>query len=301
MKKPNFFIAGAPKSGTTALSEYLREHPNIFITTPKEPNFFADDMPKRYMVNTLDNYLALYNKCNSNHYAAGEASVFYLYSSCALKNINHFNNKAKIIVMLRNPVDLVHSLHSQYIFNFTENEKDFEKAWYLQESRKTGINLPQNCRVAKILQYKPIGMIGSQVEKLYNIFPEKQVMLILFDDFVLSNKQVYEEVLKFLQVPTDGRLSFPLINESKKPLFNNVGRLIHDPPNFVRKAAHIIFKASGVDAGEFIARFISSLNSRKEKRKGISPDFRKKLIMEFSCEINKLSKILNRDLSHWMH
>ena len=62
MKKPNLFIVGAPKCGTTALSEYLRQHPNVFMTNPKEPNFFADDMPKRYIAKTIDDYISLYSK-----------------------------------------------------------------------------------------------------------------------------------------------------------------------------------------------------------------------------------------------
>jgi hypothetical protein len=299
MKKPNLFIAGAPKSGTTALSKYLSEHPNVFIATPKEPNFFSDDMPKRYIAQSLEDYLLLFKNSDSNHSVAGEASVFYLYSSCALQNIYNFNNQAKIIVLLRNPVDIVYSLHSQYIYNFTEDEKDFEKAWNFQESRKIGLNLPANCRVPKILQYKDIAMLGNQVEKLFSIFPNDQVKLILFDDFADSTKEVYEDVLKFLGVPSAGKASFPRINENRIPRALKLNRFLHKPPKFIREIVRILFKTFGFDAGEIIMRFISDLNSRKVERKRLSPDFQKKLITEFQEDIHKLSNIINRDLSHW--
>lgn len=299
MKKPNFFIVGAPKSGTTALSKYLSEHPNVFITTPKEPNYFSDDMPKRYIAQSLEDYLLLFKNSDSNHSVTGEASVFYLYSSCALQNIYNFYNQAKIIVLLRNPVDIVYSLHSQYIYTFTEDEKDFEKAWNFQESRKMGLNLPANCRVPKILQYKDIAMLGNQVEKLFSIFPNDQVKLILFDDFADSTKEVYEDVLKFLGVPTVRKASFPRINENRIPRILKLNRFLHKPPNFIRKIVRILYKTFGIDTGEIIMRFISDLNSCKVERKGLAPDFRKKLITEFQEDIHKLSNIINRDLSHW--
>jgi sulfotransferase family protein len=299
MKKPDLFIAGAPKSGTTALSKYLSEHPNVFITTPKEPNFFSDDMPKRYIAQSLEDYLLLFKNCNSNHYVSGEASVYYLYSSCALQNIYNFYKQAKIIVLLRNPVDIVYSLHSQYIYNFTEDEKDFEKAWNFQESRKMGLNLPVNCKIPKILQYKDIAMLGNQVEKLFSIFSKDQVKLILFEDFVDSTKEVYEDVLKFLGIPSVGKASFPRINENRIPRVLKLSHFLHNPPNIIRKIVRILYNTFGIDAGEKFMRFISDLNSCKVERKRMSPDFRKRLITEFQEDIHKLSIIINRDLSHW--
>lgn len=299
MKKPNFFIVGAPKSGTTALSQYLSEHPNVFMTNPKEPNYFSDDMPKRYIARSLEDYLLLFKNSNSSHSVSGEASVFYLYSSCALQNIYNFNKQAKIIVLLRNPVDIVYSLHSQYVYNFVEDEKDFEKAWNLQESRRIGLNLPGNSRVPKILQYKDVAMLGNQVEKLFNIFPNDQVKLILFDDFADFTKKVYEDVLRFLGVPIVGKASFARVNENKIPRIFKLNRFLHNPPDFIRKIVQILYKTFGIDIGEIIMRFILNLNSRKVERKRMSPDFRKKLITEFQEDILKLSNIINRDLSHW--
>ena len=110
MPIPNFFIVGAPKCGTTALCEYLKYHPNVFMSTPKEPHYFAEDFERYRHVKTEDKYLALFGDCNDRHLMIGEASVFYLRSTRAVSLIRDFNPDAKIIVMLRNPVDMVYSL-----------------------------------------------------------------------------------------------------------------------------------------------------------------------------------------------
>ena len=90
-KSPNFFLVGGPKCGTTAMVEYLRTHPDIFISEPKEPNFFADDMPKMKYVDSLKAYLNLFNKVKHEK-VIGDASIFYMFS-----NINKFHITILII------------------------------------------------------------------------------------------------------------------------------------------------------------------------------------------------------------
>ncbi len=156
MTQPNFFIVGAPKSGTTALSDYLRDHPNIFFSEPKEPHYFAQDFEKYRLTKTLEEYLSLFDESTPNHLAIGEGSVFYLFSSVALKKIYEFDPQAKIIVMLRNPVDLVYSFHSQQLFSADEDEQSFEKAWRLQGVRQQGKHIPRKNRNTNFLNYASI-------------------------------------------------------------------------------------------------------------------------------------------------
>jgi len=216
MKKTNFFIVGAPKSGTTALSEYLRTHPQIFMSNPKEPQYFCTDMPWIRGFTQLEAYLNLYEDCNSVQVAIGEASVTYLYSSEALYNIHQFNKDAKIIVMVRNPVDMVYSLFSELRYIFTEDQKSFEMAWNLQETRKRGKNLPWawfpwSCGETKLLQYGQVGKLGKQIERAYSIFHPEQVKVIIFDDFTTNTKKTYEDVLLFLGLDYGNRTEFPKI------------------------------------------------------------------------------------------
>ena len=125
---PNFFLAGAPKCGTTSLSEYLRAHPNVFMCCPKEPFYFDDDLTRIHAVGSFDDYLALFRNCGEEHLAVGEASTCYLFSRNAMKRIHAFNDEAKIIVMFRNPADFLPSLHAELLFNFNEDQEDFTEA-----------------------------------------------------------------------------------------------------------------------------------------------------------------------------
>ena len=86
-KKPNFFIVGAPKCGTTALASYLNEHSKIFVSNPKEPHYFATDFPRYRLYDSLKQYLDIFNDAKSENVAIGEASVFYMYSRGYKKNI----------------------------------------------------------------------------------------------------------------------------------------------------------------------------------------------------------------------
>ena len=213
--KPNFFIIGAPKCGTTALCQYLDEHPKIFISTPKEPHYFATDFPKMMHVNKADDYFELFESADKECVAIGEGSVWNFYSEVAVKNIINFDKDAKIIVMLRNPVDLVYSMHSQHLVTLDENEDDFINAWALQSERKKGNKLPPKCREPKLLQYGVFGKLGDQLERLYSTVPKEQVHVIVFDEFTLDTRGCYENVLKFLGVASDNRSEFPRINENK--------------------------------------------------------------------------------------
>ena len=297
--KPNFFIVGAPKCGTTALSEYLRVHPNIFMSDPKEPMYFSKDI-KKIRVPSISwvEYINLFQECEDEHVAIGEASVNYLISSVAISNIHYFNEKAKIIVMLRNPVDMVQSLHSQRVYSQMENETDFEKAWNLQDSRKKGMNLPNNYKYAFDLMYKDFAMYGNQMERLFSIFPREQVKIIFFDDFKRSTQEIYGEILDFLNVPFDGRTDFPIMNANKtiriywlESILRKIINKFERPANKIKKKLRI--KKFGVDK-------ILLLNTRHIKRTSISPSFRDELLNEFKGDVEKLSYLLNKDLSNWL-
>jgi hypothetical protein len=175
--RPNVFIVGAPKCGTTALSQYLRGHPQVFFCSPKEPHYFATEFPGYRAVTCEVDYLNLFSAAGPHHNALAEGSVYYLYSGQALERIRRFNPDARIIAMLRDPVDLVYSLHAQLLYSGNEIEEDFERAWDLQDERAHGRHLPRNCQDPKVLLYREVGKLGEQCERLLGIFPRTQVKL----------------------------------------------------------------------------------------------------------------------------
>lgn len=302
MKAPDFFIIGAPKCGTTALNDYLNGHPNIFMGT-KETHYFASDMPKSPIrpATTLDGYLEHFKAAPEDSKAVGEASVWYMYSGVALENIRKFNEKAKIIAMLRNPVDMVYSLHSQLLYNRDENIEDFKKAWRLQEKRKRGLEIPRGCAAPSMLQYAMVGRYGEQLERAFGLFPKEQVKVILFDDFASSTSTVYEDVLSFLGVPSDGRENFPRINENKVNKVEFVSDILRRPPSALSSGAKKIKDALGIKSLGIwrMAEWLIKLNTRRGKRKRMPDELRKELVAEFEKDIDKLSLLLGRNLDAW--
>lgn len=296
MNKPNFFIVGAPKCGTTALSEYLRTHPNIFMSSPKEPHFFAPEVRDQfYQANTEEEYLKLFEKANGSHKIIGEASVMYLYFENSLKTINEFDPEAKLIVMLRNPIDLAYSWHSQAVYNTDEDVLDFKKAWGIQENRRKGINIPTKARMPFALQYKEIASLGTQVKRLLDIFPKEQIHFILMDDFKKDVHKEYLKVLKFLDVKDDSKTTFPVVNQNKVYKNNNISRFKRSV--FADKV-RILKKVLGLEKVPLMA-FVDKWNITEKKREPLSPIFRSELLLEFISEIELLEKLLNKDLSAW--
>lgn len=295
MIKPNLFIVGAPKCGTTSLSEYLKSHPNIFFSTPKEPHFFAKDMNAYRFCSTEKEYLKIFTGASESQRIIGEASVLYLYSSSAINEIYHFNPSAKLIVMLRNPIDLIYSYHSQLLINTDEVVEDFETAWKLEPVRRKGNQIPKTCRINKLLEYSQAGRLGSQVERLLNIFPKEQVHFIFMDDFKSDTLSSYKNALNFLDIEYDGRIDFPVINDNKKYRSNKLSRLKKNK-FFVlgRKIKNII----GLKDFAVMEPFYK-MNIKNVEREPLRGGFRQELIIEFTPEVEKLERILEVNLSHW--
>jgi len=215
MKKPNFFIIGAPKCGTTSLANWLNEHPNTFITKPKEPFFFDTDIKARYEY-TLEDYEHLYKKATKHHIAIGEASTTYLYSKVAVDNILKYNPLAKFIVLLRNPVEMVFSLHHQEVFSLNEDVKDFKKAWRLQADRLNGKSIPITCNDPQKLQYKQICQLGTQIEALLKKVFKEQVLILKLENLKTCPKKTYFMATDFLNLPRHDIEIYANKNPAKK-------------------------------------------------------------------------------------
>ena len=117
---------------------YLSQHPHIFTTHPKEPNYFATDLPGSRFVSSENAYHYLFKNALPHHKVLCEGSILYAYSKEAMANIQAFNPKAKLIIMLRHPVDLIYSFHSELLYGLEEEKENFEGAWNLIPLRKQG-------------------------------------------------------------------------------------------------------------------------------------------------------------------
>lgn len=297
--KPDFFIVGAPRCATTAMYYYLSQHPEIFTIGIKEPHYFCEDFPKLRAIITYKAYLRLFKKSHAEHKIAGEATTSYLYSSVALSKIRDFNHSAKIIIQLRNPVDFVRSMHGRLVGTGEENETDIVKAWRLQENRRKGQHVPPLCREPFRLQYQSMGMFGYWMEKAFQVFPPQQIKVIICDDLASSPREVYEDVLCFLGVASDGRTDFPTINRSVlKGRMKWLIQFVFRPPKYIRTVSNAVKSVLGIDNFGLYRVAERRLLVRGEKPP-LPANLRAELQSVFRNDVEKLGNLIERDLSHW--
>lgn len=301
MAPRRFFIVGAPKCGTTALSAYLREHENIFVSWPKEPHYFCTDFDSYRRVVSERDYLDLFRNVKDSHLAIGEASVWYMYSREAIRNIHDFDREARIIAMLRDPVEMLPSLHTQLVYNGFEEERDFEAAWRLQRERRSGKAIPKLCPEPAFLQYGKIASYSTQLRRVMRVFPPEQVKVILMDDLASSPARVYRETLEFIGVPDDGRARFERVNERKIQRWERFGKFMYHPPVWVRKVETVMKKAlNGLGVHEIkLWHRLMALNSKPAPKRELSVEFRAELAGYFASEIKDLSTLLGQSMEQW--
>ncbi len=282
------------------MAQYLGSHPKVFVSDPKEPRFFSTDIvdqkPSSYK--SQAEYLSIYSGATSVHLARGEASTCYLRSRVAVPRILEKFPDSKIVVMLRNPVDLVHAFHSTRILMGVEFEADFEQAW-----RRERIQVPAETPESEIesgkAPYLLTGKIGDQCSRLLNLVPRDNVHFIVFDDLIADPRKQYLGLLNFLGVPDDGRHNFPLVNENIRFKLDWLGRA----PRYVREkfSLHLGLLKNILGVERFgVVRLLDRYNTRPAKRNPVSPEFREELKIIFADQVHILEKILERDLQSWL-
>lgn len=295
--KVDFFIVGAPKCGTTALAYYLSQHPSICLSNPKEPWFFATDLVNGQpgLPKTLKEY---HEQCfshrSSKHLLYGEASPMYMVSEAAIDNILEYNPHAKIIVMLRNPVDITYALHSSRFMAGPDREDicEFEKAWRVQESRKDGHNLPPNVVKPIGLQYRQVACIGSQLKRIMEKIERNNLLVIVNDDMRKKTEEIYDDTLRFLNlVQPENEIDFSPTNSNKN--WKNMS---------LRKCYLMVSKLKRLIPFNLNTGLLSGIREfsmNNMKRAPLNEEFRAELVREFNSEVEILTELLQRDFSSW--
>lgn len=298
VRKPNFFIAGAPKSGTTALYTYLRQHYDIFMPERKEPNFFCSDLEISCAVQDPEAYLRLFASAGTER-RRGEASVWYLFSRRAADAIKEFSPDASIIALLRNPVDMLHALHSQRFLSGYESVADFGTALARQRARgPAGIDLSRANESMRAPFCMEIGNYAEQIERYLYLFGQDNVKVIIYDDFKRDTGRVYREVLDFLQVSNSFMPEMPIVNAHVHVRSELAHRIFRRPPTYVRYAARALAPRP---VRQLLAAKITELNTEIAPRATMPADLRRHLQAEFAAEVARLGALLDRDLSSWLH
>ncbi len=198
---PDFFIAGHPKCGTTALHLMLRSHPEIFMPDLKEPQFFAPEMRvgARALPDTLEAYMALFAAAGPEQ-RAGEASPSYLRSRTAAGEIAAVQPNARIIAIFREPASFLRSVHLQFVQAMIETEHDLGKAILLERSRREGRNLPRQSHWTQALMYSEHVRYVEQIQRFRDVLPQEQMLVLIYDDIRNDNEAAAREILRFLEV-----------------------------------------------------------------------------------------------------
>lgn len=296
MKKPNFFIIGAPKCGTTSLAAWLRGHVKIYMSPIKEPFFFARDI-RNQIVRTWEDYLKLFAEARVTHLAVGEASTTYIFSKVAVPTIETKLPDARYIVMFRNPVEMAYSLHEQQCYVFNEKVRDFLTAWRLSPERRAGRQLPAGCKNPLLLDYQDLCKLGEQLDRLYHSVPRERVLVLLLDDVRENPRREYLKVLDFLGVSDDGRTEFPIHNPAKEWRNSLLGRALRRLAKSIAWAKHVKGILPKRSLG--IVRALQNRTIRYRPRPPILADEQRELLAFYEEDIKKLEKLLKRNLSHW--
>lgn len=295
MRKPNFFIVGAPRCGTTALYFYLKQHPDVYMCDQKEPYYFSTDFHEesdkyfkrmiRFPIRNKEQYLKLFMEANKEK-IVGEGTSEYLYSKEAAKNIYKFNREAKILISVRNPIDFLYSIHSNLISWGGEDILDFKTALDIEPKRLKGNYLPKGLLWPSSLYYSERIKFSEQITRYHDLFSENQVKISIYDDFKKDNLKTYRSVLEFLNVDINFIPHMKILNRNKKPRFNFINRIFAIlGDTSVKNIFPITMRKS-----------LRKLNMKYVKRKPLDSNLSRELIIKTSPEVEKLSELLHIDL-----
>jgi hypothetical protein len=288
MKRPNLFIIGAPKCGTTSLADWLRQHPEIFLPGGLiEPNFFNSDHVDAFRP-TLAEYESRFAPAEDRHRYVGEKSVWYLSSDAAVPNILQYSPNARLIVCVRDPIEMAFALHHHQLFDGIERLSNFREAWDAQGERSRNVTGP--ARASAYLLYGWTCKLGAQLERLMARVSAERIHVVFMDDIRRTPEAVYSSIVDFLEV-APFTPEFRIVNEAKANRFAIVKHLA------VRVGA--AKRALGIKHPFGILERIGSWNRRPQNWQ---PDAQMTGVLRsyFQEDVALLGRLTRRDLSHWL-
>jgi Sulfotransferase domain len=283
LKLPNFFIVGAPKAGTTSLYAYLGQHPQVYMSPVKEPSYFAPEQCRENFIFSWEGYLRLYRNV-SDEIAIGEATASYLWSESAARNIAARLPHARIIINLRNPVDRA---FSQYLQMLTEG--------VTRKSFREQIDASLRCRSKEfglLWPFLEVGQYFEQIKRYFAEFPRSQIHISYYEDLEHAPGQLIADLFAFLGV--------------EQGFVPDVSHR-HNEPRIVKLtgAAYFLKKwriwpyLRNITPRPLGPR-LRSLMLRSRTSLQMEPADRAFLMDYYRDDIEKLAKLLDRDLTAWL-
>lgn len=312
MKKPNFFVVGVVKGGTTSLYQYLVQHPQVYMSPVKETNYFSRDAIdeklfatdykhdvdvniKAYLktdfsqtihiahITDDDDYNQLYKNVKTE-LAIGEISNSYILYPGVAQKIYDYNPKSKIVMILRNPVERA---FSQYIMNLRQG-KMLNKN-FIEEISEDAKNPKQGWGANH--QYLSIGNYYQQVKWYLEVFPKEQVKIYLFDDYKANPTDILQDLSKFLGVDNFNFDTNEKYNEAGMPRFSKINYFINQTGiiSFAKKIFPHHWRAP-----------LKKMLYRGDNIPKLKEEDKHWLINYYKEDVLKLQGLIDKDLSKWL-
>jgi len=301
---PDFFIVGHPKSGTTALYEMLRRHPDIYMPDGKEPWFFATELHDRTpprpggTPKTLEEYTSLFDAARPEQ-RVGEATPLYLWSHTAASRIAEVRPDARIVAILREPASFLHSLHLQFVQTYVETETDFRKAMSLEDARRRGRDVPRHTYWPQALLYSEHVRYVEQLRRYHSLFPAEQLLVLIYDDFRADNEATVRRVLRFVDVDDTVPIEVMRANPTVRVRSQHLHHLVHA----ISVGRGPVSRAAKATVKAFTSRRLrrDALTATQNRVVFTDPlppdeDLMLELRRRFKPEVVALSEYLGRDL-----
>ncbi len=308
-RKQNFFIVGAPKCGTTALYHALFQHPDVFLPSSedtelywlhKEPLYFSDDLGISHWLRlqTEEEYLGLFAGAGGAR-RVGEVSALYLHSHNAPQRIREFaDDDCRIIITLRPPVEWMRSWHHDCLRYGHETIGNFREALAAEPDREAGRRIPRRSGFKGCLCYRRGARFSELVERYFEIFGRERVKVILMEDLNREPLRTLQEIAEFLNISSEISFTIDRRNDSQLLTYTHllefrIGRKIAGIPR-LKYFVDLLPSAPLNYYRRAILRLLPPLSDKK-----IEPELQSQLIDEFRSEVDRLSALLERDLTHW--
>src|ERR671916_848593 len=291
MTMPNFLIISAMKSGTTALYYYLEQHPEIYMSPVKEPNFFSSQEREDAAgaVTHIGTYRDLFRGV-SGETAIGEASHSYLYEPGAAAEIRRYAPEAKLIAILRNPIDRAYSHFLHMVRSGTEPLDDFAQALRAEEVG--------NHKERTFQDYIGRGLYYDQLKRYFGIFPQEQARVYLYEDLSGAPISTVQDAFRFLKVDYSFAPDVSLRrNVSGQPKYKTLDGLLRGQSR-IKHAAKIYLPAR---MRWRLSKAFDDLKTRNlVEPPPVQSEVRRQLIRVYREDILKVQELIHRDLSGWL-
>lgn len=288
LRGPDFFLVGAPKCGTTAMDDFFRGHPQVGMCPWKETHQFAGPLYwSRFGPFHGDHpseptdYLG-YFRGVQDRLRIGESSVWYLHSPTAAEDIYAFDPAADIIVMLRNPIEMLPSLHAQLVYMGIEPETDFERALALDPVRAEHggpKGFPPD-------SYADAARFAPQLRRYLERFPREQVHIVLYDDFKVDPLGSYRSVCAALGIDPDVELEAGVVNPRRRVRSHTLNRLLVKAPTPMRRT--------------WVGTRLQAWNTPVAPHSDLAPTVARTLLPLVAEQVEQLGGLLSVDLASWL-